>query len=251
MVGCLQCCSVAREGAHFAREFIARKRQISEFLAEYGRRFQRPDFCPENVLKRGGGLDQAAKSPQASCSCPRLCSRVLSALMWSGPTSQQPPMTLAPASSHSRQTARTAQAPGPSWPQAHRQPPPGSSASTDVKPFAKAPNANRDLCKMASASEMASGLEQLITTASGSNRSMAQRVRQGTRLIATAGRPHPTRSAQHDPDPCLLGCGQDRGRLGNGGDGLGNKTVDARRLKVNQFAILLNGLLEGSWVSGR
>ena len=44
MVGCLQCCSVAREGAHFARESIARKRQISEFLAEYGRRFQRPDF---------------------------------------------------------------------------------------------------------------------------------------------------------------------------------------------------------------
>lgn len=41
MVGYLLCCSVALEGAHCAREPIARKRQISEFLAVLARSRQR------------------------------------------------------------------------------------------------------------------------------------------------------------------------------------------------------------------
>ena len=50
---------------------------------------------------------------------------------------------------------------------------------------------------------------------------------------------------KHDPDPRLIRCGQHRGGLGNRWDGLGKKAVHVLRLELNQFAILLNGLLEG------
>ena len=48
---------------------------------------------------------------------------------------------------------------------------------------------------------------------------------------------------KHNPDACLICCGQDRGRFGNGRDGFGEKAVHVLSLQLNQLPILLNGLL--------
>ena len=70
------------------------------------------------------------------CSCPRLCSNVLSALMWSGPTSQQPPITLAPASSHSAANFAYCSGSRSCLASSTSTTPPGSNASMAVKPLA-------------------------------------------------------------------------------------------------------------------